>query len=101
MDEPFGALDAITRQMMRYELLRIWERAQKTVMFVTHSIPEAIVVSDAVAVLSPRPGRLRGVVEIDMPRPRTEEMERSQVFLEYADQLTRLLREGDDHGTSH
>ncbi len=101
MDEPFGALDAITRQLMRYELLRIWARAQKTVMFVTHSIPEAIVLSDAVAVLSPRPGRLRGIVEIDLPRPRTEEMERSQEFLEYADQLTRLLREGENHGTGH
>ena len=99
MDEPFGALDAITRQIMRYELLRIWERAQKTVMFVTHSITEAIVLSDAVAVLSPRPGHLRGIVDIDLPRPRTEEMERSPKFLDYADTLTHLLRSGDNHGT--
>lgn len=93
MDEPFGALDAITRQLMRYELLRIWERAQKTVLFVTHSIPEAIVLSDAVAVISPRPGRLRGIVEIDLPRPRTEEIERTPKFLDYVDSLTHLLRE--------
>ena len=101
MDEPFGALDAITRQLMRYELLRIWQRAQKTVMFVAHSIAEAIVLSDAVAVLSPRPGHLRGIVDIDLPRPRTEEMERSPEFLDYSDTLTRLLREGDNHGSGH
>lgn len=101
MDEPFGALDAITRQLMRYELLRIWERAQKTVMFVTHSIPEAIVLSDAVAVISPRPGRLRGIVEIDLPRPRTEEVERTPEFLDYNDHLKDLLlREEKNHGTS-
>ncbi len=93
MDEPFGALDAITRQAMRYELLRIWERAQKTVVFVTHSIAEAIVLSDVVAVLSPQPGRLCGTVEIDLPRPRTEEIERTPEFLDYDDHLTRLLRE--------
>lgn len=100
MDEPFGALDAITRQLMRYELLRIWERAQKTVMFVTHSISEAIVLSDVVAVLSPRPGRLRGIVEIDLPRPRTEEVERTPKFLDYNDRLKHLLREEKNHGTS-
>ena len=101
MDEPFGALDAITRQLMRYELLRIWERAQKTVIFVTHSIAEAIMLSDTVAVLSARPGQLRGVVDIALPRPRTEEMERSQGFLSLTDRLTRLLRAGDIYGTSH
>lgn len=93
MDEPFGALDAITRQAMRYELLRIWEAEQKTVIFVTHSIPEAIVLSDSVAVLSTRPGRLRGIVHIDLPRPRTEEMEQTPEFLEYVSELTRLLKE--------
>ncbi len=101
MDEPFGALDMITRQAMRYELLRIWERAQKTVVFVTHSIQEAIILSDAVAVMSPRPGRVRGIVDIEVPRPRTEEMERETEFLNYVERLKHLLREETNHGTSH
>jgi NitT/TauT family transport system ATP-binding protein len=100
MDEPFGALDEITRQAMRYELLRIWERSRKTVVFVTHSIPEAIILSDAVAVMSPRPGRVRGVVEIKLPRPRNEEIERTPEFLGYTDRLKRLLRE-DGNGSTN
>jgi NitT/TauT family transport system ATP-binding protein len=93
MDEPFGALDEITRQAMRYELLRIWERAKKTVIFVTHSIAESIVLSDVVVVLSPRPGRLRGTVHIDLPRPRTDDIERTPEFLAHVDRLRELLRE--------
>ena len=99
MDEPFGALDEITRATMRYELLRIWDRSRKTVVFVTHSIAESIILSDAVAVMSARPGRVRGVVEIKLPRPRTEEIERTPEFLEYAEKLKRLLREDGDGGT--
>lgn len=101
MDEPFGALDMITRQTMRYELLHIWERAQKTVLFVTHSIQEAIVLSDVVAVMSPRPGRVCGLVEIVLPRPRTEEMERSPEFLSYVDRLKHVLRQEVNDGTNH
>jgi NitT/TauT family transport system ATP-binding protein len=101
MDEPFGALDMITRQAMRYELLRIWARAQKTVLFVTHSIQEAIILSDTVAVLSPRPGRLTGIVDIDLPRPRTEAMERSPEFLQTIDQLKQLLREETNHAANN
>lgn len=92
MDEPFGALDEITRHTMRYELLRIWEREKTTVVFVTHSISEAVVLSDVVAVLSPIPGRIRGIVKIALDRPRTREVERSPKFLRYCDQLTDLLK---------
>ena len=97
MDEPFGALDEITRQAMRYELLRIWQAGSdtspKTVVFVTHSIPEAIALSDRVAVLSSSPGSVRAVIDIDLPRPRGEGMETDESFLRYAVQLRSLLRE--------
>ena len=92
MDEPFGALDEITRDGMRYELLRIWGQSRKTVMFVTHSIPEAIVLSDRVVVISPRPGQVREIIEIGLPRPRGVEVESTGEFLRYAERLRRLLR---------
>jgi len=97
MDEPFGALDEITRSAMRYELLRIWHSARadrpKTVLFVTHSITEAIALSDRVVVLTPRPAQVRAVIDIDLPRPRDESLERSSQFLDYAQQLRNLLKE--------
>jgi NitT/TauT family transport system ATP-binding protein len=71
MDEPFGALDALTREEMCFELLRIWERTQKTIVFVTHSIPEAVLLSDRVVVMSARPGRISDIVDIASPRPRS------------------------------
>ena len=98
MDEPFGALDEITRAMMRYELLRIWDLDQKTVVFVTHSISEAVMLSDRVAVLSDRPGHVKGIVEIDLQRPRSEGMERGPEFLRYSDLLHDLLLQGDMDG---
>jgi len=98
MDEPFGALDEITRAAMRYELLRIWDADQKTVIFVTHSITEAVTLSDRVAVLSGRPGHVNGVVEIDLPRPRSDKMERGEQFLQYSEQLHNLLLQGDEDG---
>lgn len=73
MDEPFAALDAQTRSFMQDELLRIWERERKTVVLVTHSIEEAVKLSDRVIVLSPRPGTIKAEICIDLPRPRLED----------------------------
>jgi NitT/TauT family transport system ATP-binding protein len=89
MDEPFGALDAITRDKMSTELLRIWQQRQKTVLFVTHSISEAVLLSDRVVVMTPRPGRIAAVVENSLARPRTLNMRDSAEFIA----LSRRLRE--------
>ncbi len=91
MDEPFGALDAMTREEMGLELLRIWEERRKTILFVTHSIPEAILLSDRVVVMTPRPGRLARVLAIGLPRPRTVEMEFDERFKDYSDEIRSLI----------
>ena len=83
MDEPFGALDALTREDMNLELLRIWEARKKTVLFVTHSIPEAVFLSDKVIVLSPRPSRVARIFEIGLPRPREFSVCYTKEFGEY------------------
>jgi NitT/TauT family transport system ATP-binding protein len=97
MDEPFGALDEITRSAMRYELLRIWRTGVQgqpsTVVFVTHSITEAVLLSDRVVVMTPQPGRIAAVIDIDLPRPREEDIETDPAFLEYSRRLKGLLRE--------
>jgi NitT/TauT family transport system ATP-binding protein len=89
MDEPFGALDEITREQMRYELLRIWGAAgaerRKTVLFVTHSVAEAVTLSDRVLVMSRRPGRIKADIRIDLARPRSPADERSTAFLDTVD----------------
>lgn len=72
MDEPFGAIDAQTRELMQEELMRLWQETQKTVIFVTHDLDEAVLLADRVLLLSPGPGRVRRVVDVDLPRPRTE-----------------------------
>jgi NitT/TauT family transport system ATP-binding protein len=88
MDEPFGALDAMTREKMNLELQRIWMASKKTVMLITHSIPEAIFLSDRVIVMSERPGSIAAVYDIDLPRPRTLDMMASPEFGAY----TKLVR---------
>jgi NitT/TauT family transport system ATP-binding protein len=98
MDEPFGALDEITRSAMRYELLRLWDGSPgmagpRTVIFVTHSIAEAVTLADRVIALGPRPGYVRADITIDLPRPRTPAIERSLRFLDYVDQLRDSLKE--------
>ena len=98
MDEPFGALDEITRGEMRFELLRIWQQSKKTVLFVTHSIPEALILADRVLLFTPRPGQTQETLEIDIPRPRTEDVEGSAVFNEYADHLRKMLRSSTSGG---
>ncbi len=94
MDEPLSALDEMTREEMRYELLRLWERQRPTVIFVTHSIPEAVVLSDRVIVLSARPGEVVADIAIDLLRPRIQDVERSDLFLEYTYRVKDALSSG-------
>lgn len=91
MDEPFGALDAQTRELMATELLRIWDMERKTVLFVTHGIDEAIFLADRVLVMGGRPGKVTEVMEIDLPRPRDAAVRASESFGRYRTHLANLL----------
>jgi NitT/TauT family transport system ATP-binding protein len=93
MDEPFAALDAQTREIMQAELLRIWNEARKTILFITHQINEAIYLADRVIVFGARPGRVKEMIKIDLPRPRKLSIKRDAKFLEYEDKLWNLIEE--------
>ena len=91
MDEPFGALDALTRDQLVLDIQRIWNEARMTVLFITHSVPEAVFLSDRVIVMTPRPGRIDEVIDIDLPRPRTLAMRETPEFTGYNRQILDLL----------
>jgi NitT/TauT family transport system ATP-binding protein len=92
MDEPFGSLDAQTRELMQQELLRIWQTRRKTVLFVTHQIDEAVYLSDRVLLMTRRPGRISHEVTVDLPRPRSLEVKRQQRFHDIVDRLAEELQ---------
>jgi len=92
MDEPFGALDEMTRERMNLELMRIWNRTKTTVVFVTHSIPEAVFLSTRVVVMSARPGRISRVVDVDLPQPRTADTRESERYFELVTTVREALR---------
>ncbi len=91
MDEPFGALDEMTRERLNLELLRIWTETGSTVIFVTHSISEAVFLSTRVVVMSPRPGRIAGIVPVDLPQPRTAATREQPRFFELVTQVRESL----------
>ena len=98
MDEPFGALDALTRDQMNLELLEIWSATQKTILLITHSITESVFLADRVIVMSPRPGRVVEEITIELPRPRTLEMINKEEFGKYVRRIRGLLGSGaHDH----
>ena len=100
MDEPFGALDEMTRERMNLELLGIWERTGTTVIFVTHSIPEAVFLSTRVVVMSPRPGRITTIVLVDLPRERDVETREMERYFELVTQVREALRAGELGGSA-
>jgi NitT/TauT family transport system ATP-binding protein len=93
MDEPFGALDAMTRDQMNLDLQRIWQASRKTVIFVTHSIPEAVFLGDRVVVMSPRPGSVRADIAVDLPRPRRLAVRETPQFAQYTRQIRTMFQE--------
>jgi NitT/TauT family transport system ATP-binding protein len=96
MDEPFGALDEMTRERLNMELLRIWEASGSTVVFVTHSISEAVFLSTHVVVMSPRPGRISDVISIDLPQPRTATTREEPRFFELVTSVREALHLGHE-----
>ena len=100
MDEPFGALDALTREQLRIDLEQLWLESGKTVLFITHSIDEAVLLADEVLVMTPRPGRIERRVDVPIPRPRGLDGRSHPVFRTIVDEVTRIfLDKGVLHGT--
>jgi NitT/TauT family transport system ATP-binding protein len=100
MDEPFGALDALTREQMRIDLEALWLRTRKTVLFVTHSIDEAVLLADRVVVMSPRPGRIEQIIDVDLARPRGIEARQAAGFVQITQRITQIfLSRGILHGS--
>ena len=97
MDEPFGALDAFTRDEMNLLLLNLWSESGKTIVFVTHNISEAIFLADRVVVMTSRPGRLARIYDIELPRPRTVEMTFESEFIEMIQEIKRTVESGGQH----
>ena len=97
MDEPFAALDAQTREFMQAELLKIWTKAKKTVVFITHQINEAIYLADRVVVMSARPGRVKDIFKVPFSRPRNLSLKRDSRFLELEDKVWKLIEEESEH----
>jgi len=91
MDEPLGALDAMTREQLRNDLEQLWMSTKKTFLFVTHDISEAIQLSDRVVVITPRPGKIETVIDIDLPRPRTIDVKQSDQFMNYVKDITEIF----------
>jgi NitT/TauT family transport system ATP-binding protein len=97
MDEPFGALDAFTRDEMNLLLLKLWSESGKTIVFVTHNISEAIFLADRVVVMTPRPGRLARIFNVELPRPRTIEMTFEPAFIEMIQDIKQTVESGGRH----
>jgi NitT/TauT family transport system ATP-binding protein len=92
MDEPFGSLDEQTRRLLQEQLLRIWEQQRKTVLFITHSMEEAVLLGDRVMLMTPRPGRIKEMIEVPLKRPRGRDIEKSSTFIEIREYLWDNLR---------
>ncbi len=97
MDEPFGALDEITRDHLNEQLLRLWDRTKKTVVFVTHSIPESVFLSSKIVVMSPRPGKIIDIIDCNLPRDRTLDIRETPEFLDIAHRVREGLRAGHSY----
>jgi NitT/TauT family transport system ATP-binding protein len=94
MDEPFGALDAITRDQLGLDLLHLWDEQRRTAVFVTHSISEAVFLSDKVIVMTPRPGRIAEIIDVDLPRPRTLAMRETPEFVRDVARIRDIFLQG-------